>query len=327
MDPCWPIEPLRWPSARAAYDRRVARPFRFALQMMELRDPDENRRAAARAAELGYQQLYSYDHLGTVDPFVPLLVAAGAAPDLDIGPLVLNNEFHHPVLLARTAATVDAMTGGHLVLGIGSGYMQAEHDAMSIELRDPAPRVRRLGESLQVLRSLLDTGTATLDGEFHHVAVADLGVKPAADHVPFLIGGHGRRMVGLAAEYADIFQFTGLVHGEGGVPTPGGFALADVRRRAEWLAADAGDRRDDIERSALVQMMHLGPDADEAMAPIIERFGSTPELIAETPFMFYGSVEQVVDKIERLREDVGISHYVVRDAEQFAPVVAALAGR
>ena len=53
----------------------------------------------------------------------------------------------------------------------------------------------------------------------------------------------------------------------------------------------------------------------------------TAELVAETPFMFYGSLEQVVDKLERLREDVGISHYVVRDAEQFAPVVAALAGR
>jgi alkanesulfonate monooxygenase SsuD/methylene tetrahydromethanopterin reductase-like flavin-dependent oxidoreductase (luciferase family) len=100
-----------------------------------------------------------------------------------------------------------------------------------------------------------------------------------------------------------------------------------VRRRAEWLDADAGDRADDIERSALVQMIHLGPGADEAMAPILERFGTTPELIAETPFMFYGSVEQVIDKIERLREDVGISHYVVRDAEQFAPVVAALAGK
>jgi probable F420-dependent oxidoreductase len=305
----------------------TARPFRFALQMMELHDPDENRRLAARAADLGYEQLYSYDHLGTVDPFVPLLVASSAAPDLDIGPLVLNNELHHPVLLARTAATVDAMTGGHLVLGIGSGYMQAEHDAMGIPLRDPAPRVRRLGESLQILRSLLDTGAATVDGEFHHVAVTDLGVKPAAAHVPFLIGGHGRRMVALAAEHADIFQFTGLVHGEGGVPTPAGFALSDVRRRAEWLAADAGARLDDIERSALVQVMHLGPGADESAAAVIERFGSTPELIAETPFVFFGSVEQVVDKIERLREDVGISHYVVRDDEQFAPVVAALAGR
>jgi probable F420-dependent oxidoreductase len=305
----------------------TVRPFRFAVQMMELRDPDENRRLAARAGALGYEQLYSYDHLGTVDPFVPLLVAASAAPDLDIGPLVLNNELHHPVLLARTAATVDAMTAGHLVLGIGAGYMQAEHDAMGIELRDPAPRVRRLGESLQILRSLLDTGTATFDGEFHHVAVADLGVQPASAHVPFLIGGHGRRMVAMAADHADLFQFTGLVHGAGGVPTPGGFALADVRRRADWLAADAGDRLDDIERSALVQMMHVGPGADEAMAPIIERFRSTPELVAETPFMLYGSLEQVIDKVERLRADVGISHYVVRDAEQFAPVVAALAGR
>jgi probable F420-dependent oxidoreductase len=298
--------------------------------MMDLRDPAEVRRAAARAAELGFEQLYSYDHLGTVDPFVPLLVASSAAPELDVGPLVLNNELHHPVLLARTAATVDAMTGGHLVLGIGSGYMQAEHDAMSIPLRDPAPRVRRLGESLRILRDLLDTGTATFDGEFHHVAVTDLGVKPTADHVPFLIGGHGRRMVALAAQYADIFQFTGLTHGEGGVPAPSGFALADVRRRAEWLAADAadaGDRGDDIERSALVQMLHIGPGADEAAAGFIERFGSTAELIAETPFMFYGSAEQIIDKIERLRQDIGISHFVVRDAEQFAPIVAALAGK
>lgn len=304
----------------------MPRPFRFALQMMDLRDPADVSRAAAQAAELGYVQLYSYDHLGTVDPFVPMLVAAAAAPGLDVGPLVLNNELHHPVLLARTAATVDAMTGGHLVLGIGTGYMQAEHDAMDIPLRDPGPRVRRLGESLEVLRALLDTGSSTFDGEFHHVTVTDLGIRPTADHVPFLIGGNGRRVVALAARHADIFQFTGLVHGEGGVPTPGGFGFADVRRRAEWLASDAGDRLDSIERSALIQVLHVGPGADEAIVAMAERFATTPELLAETPFMLMGTVEQVVDKVGRLRESLGISHFVVRDAEQFAPVVAALTG-
>jgi probable F420-dependent oxidoreductase len=326
--PCWSTNrPADPPGGLPTIDLVTARPFRFALQMMALDDPEQVAQAAADAERLGYEELYSYDHLGTVDPFVPMMVAAAAATTVGVGPLVLNNEFHHPALLARTAATVDRMIGGRLILGIGTGYMQSEHDAMALPLLPPGPRVRRLGESLEVLRSLLDSGTATFDGEFHHIAVESLGIRPAREHVPFLIGGNGRRVVALAARFADIFQFTGLVHGEGGVPTPGGFALDHIRQRAEWLAVDAGDRLAAIERSALVQMMHLGPGADEAMAPIIERFGSTPELVAETPFMFYGSVEQVIDKIERLREDVGITHYVVRDAEQFAPVAAALAGK
>src|SRR3954452_22174070 len=153
----------------------MPRPFRFALQMMALAEPADIAAAATTAGELGYEQLFSYDHIGAVDPFVPMMVAAAAAPGVGVGPLVLNNELHQPVLLARTAASVDRMIGGRLVLGIGSGYMQSEHDATGIPLPPPGPRVRRLGESLAVLRSLLDTGAATVDGEYHHVAVEDLG--------------------------------------------------------------------------------------------------------------------------------------------------------
>jgi probable F420-dependent oxidoreductase len=302
-------------------------PFRFALQMRNLADPAAVATDAVQAAELGYDELYSYDHLGSVDPFVPMVTAAAAAPDLRVGPLVLNNELHHPVLLARTAATVDAMTGGRLVLGLGTGYAQAEHDAMGLALNAPGARVRRFGESLEVLRSLLDTDVATFDGEFHHVAVESLGIRPAQAHVPFLIGGHGPRVVAVAAQHADIFQFTGLTHGEGGAPRPGGFPLADVRVRARWLTEGAGARDALIERSALVQVLHVGPGADGEIAGLAERFGVDEQVLVETPFVLAGSVEQIVDKLERLRIDVGISHHVIRDAEQFAPVVAALAGR
>jgi probable F420-dependent oxidoreductase len=303
----------------------VPAPFRFGLQMMSLQDPDEVVAAASRAASLGYVQLLSYDHIGSVDPFVPLMVAAAAAPVVEVGPLVLNNELHHPVLLARTAATVDRMTGGRLVLGLGTGYMQAEHDAMGAPLLPPGPRVRRFGESLTVLRSLLDTGASAFDGEFHHIDVDDLGVRPARGHVPFLIGGHGPRVVELAARHADIFQFTGLVHGEGGVPTPGGFAIDDVRQRARWVEESAGGRP--VERSVLVQVVHVGPGAGALIAGLVERFGATEELLDETPFVLAGSLEQVIDKLGRLRDDLGVSNVVVRDAEQFAPVVAALDGR
>jgi probable F420-dependent oxidoreductase len=305
----------------------VVTSFRFALQMRDLADPAVVGTDARQAQDLGYEELYSFDHLGSVDPFVPLVTAAAAAPRMGVGPLVVNNELHHPVLLARTAATVDAMTGGRLVLGLGTGYAQAEHDALGTPIRDPGPRVRRFAESLDVLRSLLDTDAATFEGEFHHVAVESLGVRPVQARVPFLIGGHGRRVVALAARHADIYQFTGLTHGEGGAPQPGGFALADLLPRAEWLTQAAGARDGDIERSALVQVVHIGAGADEQIAQLVTRFGASEELLAETPFVLTGSVEQVVDKLERRRADLGISHYVIRDAEQFAPVVAALAGR
>ena len=203
--------------------------------------------------------------------------------------------------------------------------MQWEHDAAGVPLRPPGPRVTLLGESLRVLRGLLDDGSVSVDGEEVSVDVEDLGVAPARSRVPFLVGGHGRRVVSLAGEFADIFQFTGLTHEPGsGAPGAGGFALDDVRRRRDWLAGS--ERFDDIELSALVQMTHVGHGADRVLADAVERIGLSADDLADTPFVLVGSFDQVVDKIHRLRDDLGVSHFVIRDPEGFAPVVAALAG-
>ena len=297
------------------------------MQVRDLADHDGVVAAARQLEVLGYDELFSYDHVGAVDPFVPLMIAAGATTRLRVGPLVINNELHHPALLARTAATVDRLTGGRLVLGLGTGFAQSEHDAIGMLLRAPGPRVTRFEESVRTLRSLLDTGAVQLNGEHHHLDVDDLGVRPLQDRVPFLIGGHGRRVIGVAARYADIFQFTGLEDLPGGQLSAGGFDLDAIRQRARWLTDAAGDRNDDIERSALVQAVDIADDADVRLDAVAERFDVARQVIDETPFALIGSVQQVVDKIERLRADVGISHYVIRDAEAFAPVAAILSGR
>ena len=301
-------------------------PFRFAVQSRAWADPDELERSAREVEALGYDEVYSFDHIGTIDPFVPLVVAARSTSTLRVGPLVLNNEFHQPALLARTAATVDRMTGGRLVLGLGTGYAQSEHDAIGLELRPPGPRVDRFEESLAILRDLLDTGACHRDGVHHTIDIDEFGVAPTQAHVPFLIGGYGRRVVGIAGRYADIFQFTGLVHDEQGNPTARGFALDHVLERARWLDEAAGDRNADIERSSLVQMTHVGDDAP-SLAELAQRFEADEEVVRDTPFALVGSVEQVVDRLERLRELTGISHYVVREPESFAPVADALRGR
>jgi probable F420-dependent oxidoreductase len=307
----------------------VAHPFRFAVQPMDLGDRDAVVSAAREAEDLGYEELYSYDHFGAVDPFVPLVVAAEVTSTLRVGPLVVNNELHHPALLARTAATVDRMTGGRLVLGIGTGYAQSEHDALHIELRPPRERVDRLEESLLALRSLLDSGTAETHGRFHHLAVADLGVRPLQARVPILVGGHGRRVVTVAGRLADIFQFTGLSHGADGTPLASGFVLEQVEQRARWLRDAAGSRDDAVERSVLVQRVVVGDrrEVDDAVDRACRRTGLDPEVVASSPFLLFGSVAQITDRLQQLRETLGVSHVVVREAADFAPVVAALAGR
>lgn len=297
------------------------RPYRFAVQGGPFGDPVALAEHARTVESLGYEELWSFDHIGSVDPFAPLLAAALATTTLRVGPLVLNNELHHPALLARTAATIDRLTGGRLTLGFGTGYQLSEHTATGIELRAPGPRVARLGESLAAVRDLLDTGSSHVGGAHHTLAIDDLGVRPAQEHLPFLIGGHGRRVVGLAGQFADIYQFTGLAHADDGAISIPGFDLAELDQRAAWLREAAGDRDDRIERSALVQALAVDRELGQ---DVTADWGLSRETLADIPFVLAGSVEQIVDKLGRLRERLGITHYVVRDAEQFAPVVAAL---
>lgn len=308
------------------YSPAMARNFRFGVQCMSFGDPDAVMATAKACAEHGYDEFYTADHLGHPDPFAPLLVAAMTAPELRVGPLVVNNAFHNPALLARSAATIDRLTGGRFVMGLGTGYAQSEHDAIGIPLPRPGDRVVQFEESIVALRGLLESGSATVQGEQRLIDVDDLGVQPVQERVPFLIGGHGRRVVGIAGRHADIFQFTGLTHGPDGTPGPGGFALGELVQRRAWLEASAGDRIGDIECSALVQRLGVGDDTADEADEIAEKWGLSAEEFADCPFALFGSVEQLVDKLERLRETLGISHYVVRDAEGFAPVVAALDG-
>ncbi len=309
-------------------------PFRFAIQGGPFNEPDALRDHARTVESLGYDELFSSDHIGVfqvngalnqVDPFLPLAVAAEATTTLRFGPLVINNEFHVPSLLARSALSFDQLTAGRLVLGMGSGYAASEHDAIGRPIRAPGARVTRFEESLTIIRSLLDTGSVHFDGEYESAHFDEIGARPNQSHLPLLIGGHGPRMVRIAARFADVFQFTGLGHDPvTGTPNTSGFALSDVAERAAWLTQASGDRS--IERSLLVQFTSVGADSPSS-EELAGRFGLETDVVEETPFALSGSIEKIVDKLERLRETLGISHVVVRDVEGFAPIVDALRGR
>jgi probable F420-dependent oxidoreductase len=305
----------------------MARPFRFSYQSLAIDSRAAWQDLARRVEDLGFATLHTADHVGAPDPWLPLVTAAEVTTSLRVGPLVMNLALHHPALVARAAATVDRLTDGRLELGVGTGWARPEHEATGIPLPPPAGRVDHFADALEVLVSLLRDGSSTSRGGIT-ADVEQLGVAPVQQpHPPVLIGANGRRMIRLAAQHAQIVQLTGLVPTDDGGVAPGGFDLAQVAERVAWLHADAGARRDQIEIGALVQVAVITDDADGAVAETAAGSGLPPEVIAESPFTLIGSVAAVVEKLERLRHELGISYVTVRTLDDFAPVIAALAGR
>src|SRR4051812_18547968 len=106
----------------------MPRPFRFAVNLTAAATDEDWRAKCRQAEELGYDVILVPDHLGKVAPFPALVAAAQVTERPRLGTFVLNAGFWNPTLLAREVATVDALTGGRLELGLGAGYVQSEHD-------------------------------------------------------------------------------------------------------------------------------------------------------------------------------------------------------
>ena len=119
-----------------------------------------------------------------------------------IGTLVSPTSVHHPALLAKRAATIDQLSGGRFVLGLGAGWQLNEHHAYGIELEPPGKRVSRFEEAIGIVRSLLSQESTTFRGEFYDVTDAPCDPKPVQSPLPILVGTRGPRMLRITARNA-----------------------------------------------------------------------------------------------------------------------------
>lgn len=133
----------------------MSRPFRFGVNLMASAPADEWSAKCRRAEELGYDVILVPDHLGMPAPFPALVAAARATERPRLGTFVLNAGLWNPALLAREVATTDALTGGRLELGLGTGYVRAEHDAAGLPFGSPGERVDHLRRTVEELERLL----------------------------------------------------------------------------------------------------------------------------------------------------------------------------
>jgi probable F420-dependent oxidoreductase len=291
------------------------------------------RDAARRWEDLGYSTLFVPDHFvdHPLAPIPAMAMVAEATQHLRVGSLVLGNDYKHPVVLAREAATIDLLSDGRLELGIGAGWMTADYEKAGLPLDPPGTRVERLAESVAVLKALFAEGSTTYAGK--HYRITDLDGGPAGvqrPHPPIIIGGGGRRVLSLAALEADIVGINAnLRRGTAEHPdTARSLSGEETDQKLAWVREAAGARFDDLEIQQHAGFVHFTDDRQslaEAMAPA---FGVSPELALETPIALVGTSEQMVEDLRARRERWQMSYIVVDAgvAEQFAPIVARLAG-
>jgi len=307
------------------------RPFRFTVQASRLGHPDELRPLARRAEDVGAAALTVADHLDDqLAPLAALMAAADATTTLRIGSMVFANDYRHPVVLAKEAATIDVLSGGRLEFGLGAGWMVEDYRTAGIPMDRPGVRIERLEEALQIITALWDDGPVDFTGRHYRVDGLEGLPKPLQrPRPPIVIGGGGPKVLGLAARYADIVALNpnlraGVIDAQAG---PSATAEATEAKIAH-IREQAGDRFDQLELQTRIHLAIVTDDRDSIIDAFAEGFGITPEQARETPHALVGTVEQIVDDLVERRERFGISTIGLSASalDDLAPVIARLAG-
>lgn len=308
-------------------------PFRFGIQCST--PPDLTaagwRDLARKVEDLGYHRLTVSDHLDDqLAPVAALMAAADATTTLRVGALVFCNDYRHPAVLAKEAATLDLLSEGRFELGMGAGWMTEDYRKAGIPMDRPGVRITRLEEAIGVVKALFTGEPVHHEGEHYRIDGLVGSPRPVQDPIPLLIGGGGQRVLELAGRHAHIVGLnpkltTGRIDASAG---PDGTA-ENTLRKIGWIRDGAGDRFDQIELHTRIHLA-LVTDERKAMADALaEGFGLTPEEALQSPHALCGTVDQIVDDLLERRERFGIASIGLSldTIDAMAPVVAALAGR
>jgi probable F420-dependent oxidoreductase len=269
---------------------------------------------ARKVEALGFDALYVADHPGaTASPFAALAAAAAVTSTLKIGTYVCNTGVREPVALASDAATVDVLSNGRLILGLGAGHTPAEWTMNGHDFPSARARVGRLGEMVDVVTWLLAGEVVAFDGQYVHTESAFLlAPRPAQSKVPLLIGGNGKQLLRIAALHADIVSFTGLGRTlEDGHHHTADWSPESIDERVAIVRDAVGDR--DVVLDALVQHVEItddGAGAAERVASAVP--GLTPVDVLGAPYALVGTVDEVIEELDRHRERWGFTSYVIR---------------
>ncbi len=274
--------------------------MRFGFWPNPRSDYNATKTLAQHAEATGWDGIWLADHfLPDEDELIPIhecwvtmAALARDVPRVRLGTLVTGNPYRHPAVLANMVATLDHLSDGRIVLGLGSGWQQNEHEAYGIEYGTAGYRLRKLDEACQVIKGLFNNDYFDFDGEFYQLKNAPMEPKPKQENLPLMIGGGGEKVtLRIVARYADEWNVWGdvdtMIH-----------KMNVLDQHCEDIGRDPGE----IERSA-VALLFLTDD--EAR---IKKLKATdlpmPAII--------GNVNEVIDIVAAYR-DAGVRELMVPD--------------
>jgi len=268
------------------------------------------KKLVAEVEDLGFAGMFRSDHFTNANPpdmdslemIVSLTYLADHTRRIHFGPLVAPFSFRNPMLLARQAAALDDLSGGRMILGVGAGWQEREHQLFGFELGDIATRMARFAEGLEVVTRLLKSDEAvTYEGRFYQLRGATLLPRPQRKGGPrILIGGNGpKRTLPLVARYANIWNGTFL-------------APDEFRERSailDKLLSEAGRKPGDVRRTAM-RGLYFGRDMKELDRRLRWR--------AENPDYAGKSLQEVIDSMAtRDHEIVGTADMVIEQIKTY----------
>ncbi|HBF62035.1 MAG TPA: LLM class F420-dependent oxidoreductase [Gammaproteobacteria bacterium] len=274
--------------------------MRFGFWPNPRSDYKSTRILAQHAETTGWDGIWLADHfLPEEDALIPvheswitLAALARDIPRVRLGTLVTGNTYRHPAVLANMVATLDNLADGRVVLGLGAGWQQNEHDAYGIEYGTVSSRLDMLEEACQVLRGLFQSDYFNFDGQHYQLKNAPLEPKPQQAKIPLMIGGGGeQRTLKIAAQYADEWNVWGDAQ-----------ILRHKMNILDQHCESAGRDPHEIERSA-VALLFLS-DNEKYLNKIRAAELASPAII--------GNVSEVIEIVSTLKE-IGVKELIIPD--------------
>lgn len=321
----------------------MTKPFRFGVQSFNAESGADWAAKVQRAEALGFSAFHLADHILGPGPAlektnhpvqglaaIPAMAyAAAVTKSIHIGCRVFCIDYYNPVVLAKSAMTIDLLSGGRLELGLGAGWLREEYAAIGLDFDEPATRIDRLADVIEGLKAFRGEGHANVSNATINWRDFE-GVPKPISKPPIMIGGGSPRILKLAGREADIVSLN--FNNRAGVIGPDGVQSSseeETQKKIGWVREGAGDRFDELEIEIGAYFTFVMDDASAMLANFAGMFGYSEAEMARHPHALFGSVAAVVDELERRRQLHGISYVTVgEDAmEAFAPVVEQLAGK
>jgi probable F420-dependent oxidoreductase len=309
------------------------KPFRFGVQLQKSHSGADWVEQARRIEAHGYAVATMPDHFDAQFAPVPALQAIlSATTTLRAGALVLDNDYKHPLVLAKELATMDVLSDGRVEIGLGAGWMIADYEQAGMTYDRAGVRIDRFLEGLAVIKGVMRAEPFSFGGEHYTIREHDGFPKPVqGPHPPVIIGGGGPRVLGIAAREADIVGVNGTLHagvvGPEAISTMTREAVVDKVAIVAEAALLAG-RLDHIEMNVRTFFVSVTDDRDAQISAMAGMIGVNDQMIAESPFALIGDVDEICNTLVARREEFGFSYVIVGAGEldAFAPVVVRLAG-